>query len=351
MTEKTKKHEQIKNCIFLMFVSRIFVSRRGCRVFEGLLDLGGAAPFELLDLLSCFCVSVSPTSLAPTARGAVHKLSNVAWNVLLARTSANVYASSLPGKTPRILWPRSPSPVLNRGTHHPGPSIQQTPSQREHRTLRLHHSAKLVRASRTFFLCSPVVFGSSVFHKHRPRAAAVFSAPRPPRTLAHLRCSSQPKMSGFPILNEYLAIRAASLAQAWVRSRRLRAFYSRENALASLHGNPGDMSSLWPLISVPSPLFLLTLCCKSVSVSVSVCLCVSDCVCVCLCVPVCACLCMSVPVRSLTRVQVFFQRASAMKVNAWICAPAAAPDHECAKRKSTSVKTRKMERAKSEWRY
>ena len=66
---------------------------------------------------------------SPTA---VPKPSNVSWNGLLARTIANVYASSSPSKTPRIRWPRSPSPVLNIATHHPGPNIQLIPSQREH---------------------------------------------------------------------------------------------------------------------------------------------------------------------------------------------------------------------------
>ena len=38
-----------------------------------------------------------------------------------------------------------------------------------------------------------------------------------------------------PLLDEFLAIRAVSLALTWVQNRRVRAFYSREIALASLH--------------------------------------------------------------------------------------------------------------------
>ena len=77
-------------------------------------------------------------------------------------------------------------------------------------------------------------------------------------------------------------------------------------------------------------------------VSVSVCLCVLVCACLRLFVLVCASLCLCVPVRRLTYVQVFEFSTNAMKVNAWICAPATARDLESAQRKSISVRTRKM---------
>ena len=70
---------------------------------------------------------------------------------------------------------------------------------------------------------------------------------------------------------------------------------------------------------------------------VLLCLCV--CVSVCACVCVCVCLCARVSVSVCV---LFMCGASALKVNAWMCALATASDFESAQRKSTIVRTRKM---------
>ena len=72
-------------------------------------------PILVLDLVTTRRTSLSsftfasPTFWAPTALCAVLKLSNVAWNVLLAKTAACVFACGLHSSPPRTLWPRSQS--------------------------------------------------------------------------------------------------------------------------------------------------------------------------------------------------------------------------------------------------
>ena len=73
------------------------------------------------------------------------KPSNVAWNVLLARTTACACASGLDSDPPRFPQPRGPSPAPPRASHQPNHSTQPIPPKRENLMLHDPHNAPLAQ--------------------------------------------------------------------------------------------------------------------------------------------------------------------------------------------------------------